>query len=437
MRSTLRFFAWTLLTACGARSSLPFGDDASQGGAGGGSTAVTVGGGGTGGTVNVGGAGGSGGSGAGGSGVGGVEQLALGAGHSCLRTFEGDVYCWGRNANGQLGDGTFDDALAPVRAELPGPATFLAAGSFHTCAALLDGEIYCWGRNAHGQLGNGFVDADPPKGRSIPEPVIFEVPEKTRVLSLGERHTCAIRGESLACWGSGAVGAIGTFDDPVPVPRFVPAGPIAELAAGGFFTCALPASDPADPFVPPVSCMGANDLAQSGSASGAVIGELTPIATSDFPHRALAAGMGNHACAILGDALACWGANASGQLGRGTETTAELPGPVLDEDVPLGSIDAVAPGLAHTCALRNGRVLCWGENGSGQLGVSEAGLRSATPLVVSALADTAVVAIGAGSVHSCAYVSPEEIWCWGGNDFGQLGDGTTVASDVPVRVMLP
>jgi alpha-tubulin suppressor-like RCC1 family protein len=436
MRSTLRILAWTLLTACGARSSLPLGDEASQGGAGGGATIST----GSDATTTTGGAGGDGGAGAGGSGVGGVEQMALGAGHSCLRTFEGDVYCWGRNANGQLGDGTFDDALAPVRAALPGPATFLAAGSFHTCAALLDGEIYCWGRNAHGQLGVGVVDADPPKGRSIPEPVIFDDAADAnprRVLSLGERHSCAIRGESLACWGSGAVGAIGTFDDPVPLARFVPAGPTAELATGGFFTCAIPATDPADPFVPSIGCMGANDLAQCGSPEGAVLGELTPIATVEFPHRALAAGMGNHACAILGDALACWGANASGQLGRGTETTSELPGPVIDEDVPLDSIDAVAPGLAHTCALRDGSVLCWGENGSGQLGFPGAGARSTNPIFVSALADTEVVAIGAGSVHTCAYVSPEQIWCWGGNDFGQLGDGTTLASDVPVRVILP
>jgi alpha-tubulin suppressor-like RCC1 family protein len=93
----------------------------------------------------------------------------------------------------------------------------------------------------------------------------------------------------------------------------------------------------------------------------------------------------------------------------------------------------MAPGFAHTCGLSGGQVLCWGQNGSGQLG--RPGPTDPFPGFVPGL--SRVVAIGTGTVHSCAYVSPTEIYCWGGNDFGQLGDGTDQSSSEPVLVTLP
>ncbi len=440
-----------LLASCGARSSLSLGRDGAGGDAsGGGGTGpgtssvssvggaggVGVGGDGAGGLGGGGeGAGGAGAGGAGGGGIGGVEQLALGAGHTCLRTFEGEVFCWGRNANGQLGDGTFDDSLVPVRTALDAPATYLAAGTNHACSILDDERVVCWGRNDFGQLGVGAVDTTGEKGRAIPEtvPLLDDGAGPPRELALGDRHTCAVRGDRLQCWGSGALGAIGTFDDPVPLPFAPPVGSVAEVSAGGTFTCLLPPADPADPFVATIACMGNNSSGQCGVAALGPFADPVAVAIDPSPQRGIATGLGSHACALVNDELWCWGANGDGQLGRGTTSVRELPGPLALDGAT--TFESVAPGFAHTCAIQASTVWCWGDNGSGQLGGASNGPFSALPAPITSLGS--VVAIGAGSVHSCAYVGPQEVWCWGGNDFGQLGTGDTIASDVPVLVALP
>src|SRR5512139_326399 len=118
-----------LLAACGARTGLRVDGDGEGAGAGGG------------------------GEGEGGSGVGGVEQVALGGGHSCVRTKIGDVYCWGRNGSGQLGVETVEgQSEVPVKVALQGDATLLAAGTYHTCAVVDGTRLFCWGRNDDGQI---------------------------------------------------------------------------------------------------------------------------------------------------------------------------------------------------------------------------------------------------------------------------------------------
>ena len=388
-----------LMLACGARSSLPI--DGAEGGAG-----QTTGGGGLGG----GGFGAEGGEGGQGGGVGGVEQLALGAGHSCLRAFDGDVYCWGRNSKGQLGTGDTVDSLEPVKAELPEPATFLSAGSFHTCALLLSGSVYCWGASEFGQ-------ALPQLGEqtAIPTPAAVEgLFGEVTSLALGEGHSCAVTASADAstvrCWGVGFTPPIseGIFDGGV------------AAAAGAFFTCSLDQAGS-------VSCVGENGQGQCGVSAPANVTTPAQVALP-FTAVSVKAGRGNHACATsaVGE-TACWGDNDSGQLGDGSSSEFSLP---LLVD---GSFEQVAPGFVHTCGLREGQVACWGSNSSGQLGT--AGPSSPFPVTISGLSN--VVAVGTGTLHSCAYVSPTELYCWGGNDFGQLGIGTTDSTNVPSLVQLP
>jgi cysteine-rich repeat protein len=129
--------------------------------------------------------------------------VAAGLSHSCALLADGRVMCWGRNAEGQLGNGTTEDSHAAVGvAGLSGTAIDLEAGG-HTCAVLSGGGVYCWGNNGQGQLGDGSTT-------SRPSPVAVADLEEGVAVSAGEAHTCAfIAGGGLFCWGSNASGQLG------------------------------------------------------------------------------------------------------------------------------------------------------------------------------------------------------------------------------------
>jgi len=169
------------------------------------------------------------------------------------------------------------------------------------------------------------------------------------------------------------------------------------------------------------------------AATGLFLGTLPPALAEQVQNRGaiLAAGYGNHSCALLADGrVQCWGENRSGQLGDGT-TSSKSAVPV-----PVGGLTnamAVTSGGLHSCAvLADGRVQCWGENRSGQLGDGTTSSKSAVPVPVRGL--TNAVAVASGWDHTCALLAEGRVQCWGANGAGQLGNGTTVRSAVPVTV---
>jgi alpha-tubulin suppressor-like RCC1 family protein len=245
------------------------------------------------------------------AGLGGVTALAAGGGenagapgtyygHSCAIASGGTIWCWGSNDSGQLGDGTTQPRLSPVKnADLRDPATALAIGDRHTCA-IVAGAIWCWGANGSGQLGDGSTTSSPHPLQVLPSGAF---------IAAGAVHTCAVSGGALQCWGDNSSGQAnfgvntpGSFAKPNPVPL----GPLVPAAAagGGSHTCALGAGGE-------VVCFGANDRGQLGgpvSARGALAVTL-PAA------RAITAGFA-HSCALLSDGgVQCWGANDRGELG--------------------------------------------------------------------------------------------------------------------------
>jgi alpha-tubulin suppressor-like RCC1 family protein len=178
--------------------------------------------------------------------------------------------------------------------------------------------------------------------------------------------------------------------------------------------------------------MGANDDGECGiPGPSAIFSPEVPDGLFGLEARAVAAGPGRHTCALIGGSPFCWGDNSTGQLGLGFISDQELPQPV--QGAPDGLINGIAPGTTHTCALFSDDVFCWGDNFSGQLGTP--GGSTALPASTGL---SGIVAVGSGSVHSCAYASPTEIYCWGSNAFGQLGNGeSSPDASLPVKVELP
>lgn len=384
--------------------------------------------------------------------------LAGGEFHTCAVRTTGGVSCWGHNGFGQLGDGTKTDSLTPVNVSgIPDGdgdlATSVAAGNGHTCAVLDDGKARCWGANDRGQLGDGTKT-----GRTTPvvvqfdaDPSPLDVDEVDVVgvtsVSAGAFHACSrIVGGSARCWGDAGRGQLGdgTTGDEHDHIRKLAVGVaglagISAVTTGGFHTCALAGTA--------LSCWGYNFHAQLGSYKTS---SLVPVTVTALRGAALVGTGTNHACALV-DVEAvpgtppydtvCWGSNGQGQLGAGLDpgavakTVIRLPVP----GAPPAS--AVSAGNGHVCVLpvTPGTPSCWGRNDNGQLGNGSTADATA-PVTVSGLGDaTQISAHGAlfstELGHTCARRSGGTAQCWGANGFGQLGDASTTGRSTPVTVV--
>jgi len=353
----------------------------------------------------------------------GVAAVSAGWDHTCALTTSGGVKCWGSNNYGQLGDGTTKDGPMPVDVSglLDGVET-IAAGGDHTCAVTISGGVKCWGANNSGQLGDGIVV-------NKPTPVdVSGLAIGVESISAGGDHTCAVTSSGgVKCWGannSGQLGA-GTWSEYVPTPVDVSglSNGVAAVSAGFAHTCALTTSGG-------VKCWGTNGY--GGLGDGTTTGKTSPVDVSGLSSGVVAIAAGAFfTCALTtSGGVKCWGDNICGQLGDGTELDKATPVDVLALSSDVKAIDA---GFAHTCAVTtSGGVKCWGYNGDGQLGDGTLG-SNATPVDVYHLA-SGVKAINASLAHTCAVTNTGGLKCWGENGLGQLGDGTTEDSPMPVDV---
>jgi alpha-tubulin suppressor-like RCC1 family protein len=352
----------------------------------------------------------------------GVGALSAGESHSCALMADGSVECWGYNGFGQLGDGTTTNAFSPVGVVGLSSSSVLliSAGGGHTCAVTSTGSVKCWGLNTSGQLGNGTTNSATPTQ-------VLNLPSGILAVAAGGQHTCAITPSGgVSCWGLNGSGQLGngtTKNSSVPVQVSGLSSGVAEIAAGGFHTCALTAGGD-------ILCWGRNSRGQLGN--GTTKNSSVPVQVSGLSSGVaeIAAG-GFHTCALTagGDVL-CWGRNSRGQLGNGTTKKSSVPVQVSGLS---SSVVEIAAGDAHTCALTaGGGVLCWGAGSFGELG-NGAVKGSSTPVSVSGLG-SGVAAVSTGGSHSCALTAGGGVLCWGLNTSGQLGNGTTENSSVPVGV---
>ncbi|MBN1439631.1 MAG: hypothetical protein JW929_09500 [Anaerolineales bacterium] len=353
---------------------------------------------------------------------GSTSPLALGGNYTCAITPAGGIACWGNNRYGQLGNGTvINSALPAPIGRLSSGVVAVAAGWSHNCALRAGGGLECWGANAKGQLGDGTnTDSRAPVA-------VSGLSTGVESVAAGHRHTCVVMETgAVKCWGENASGCVGDGTGvnrnlPVDVPGMEVGA--AGLDAGAGHTCAV-MDDGA------VKCWGWNPSGQLGN--GTATDSRVPADVASLPGPALAVAAGDqHTCALLADGtVACWGANASGQLGNGTRTRSGIPVAVAG----LSGVVEIAAGGAHTCArLEDGGVKCWGDDQSGQLGDGGYGNQTA-PVDVDGLAGGAV-RIASGFGHTCAVLADGRIQCWGWNNEGQLGDGTPAGRRIPGDVV--
>lgn len=257
-----------------------------------------------------------------------VVAVACGQSHSCALHAGGQVTCWGANDRLQLGGGSVTHSSHAVPVEgLPANLTALTAGATHTCASTAAGEAWCWGSNSSGELGDGQSGT----GRSSGPVRVEGLPGPARALAPGGGHTCARVGDGeVACWGSNVTGALGddTALDSVRPVRPVGLSPgVRQVRAGWAFTCAVGADGG-------VRCWGQNQSGQLGD--GTRLHRAAPVRVTGLPEEAvdIAAGM-TSACAVLrGGRVWCWGGNAQGQLGDGSQTDPVAPVAVEGLDAP-------------------------------------------------------------------------------------------------------
>ncbi len=338
-----------------------------------------------------------------------VDGTAIGVGfaHACALLPGGTVDCWGTDFTA-AGPSTTPSPVSGLAG-----ASSLSVGGYFACA-LSSGTVDCWGDNGNGELGSGTMGF----GSETPGPVSGL--HGVMALTAGYAHACALlSGGAVACWGDNYSGQLGdgtmtSSSTPVPIAGL---HGVTAVFAGPYYTCALGAGGS-------VQCWGTDPSGHWPTPHS--VGGLRCV-------TAIAAG-DQHACALVsGGTVECWGDNSYGQVGSaGVGGTLSAPRPL----VGLSDVIAVTAGDSFTCALLSGgTVECLGKDDSGQLGNGAVTTSpTSTPVAVSGLAGVTRIAAGASSASVCALLADGAVECWGNNFAGQLGNGTSTRSDVPVVV---
>ena len=306
-----------------------------------------------------------------------ATQVSAGYFHTCALTpgASPEVWCWGLNGNGQLGDGSTIDSSVPVGVQgLPGgaeavttgagfscalasgdvycwgnhygptatqvsgfpgtsdPVRGISAGNDHACAFTQDGAAFCWGSNSHGQLGDPLTSGDAGTGFEPVNQVIgLASGSGVTSISAGWRHTCAVASGAAICWGRNFAYQLGTgnsVSSDVPVAVFGLGSGVDSVTAGGDWSCAITTSDA-------MTCWGGRfrDLESP-----------TPqVLSPEWSSGVEAVSVGSDSmdemdaswfiCAIRAGAVSCLGKGTNGELGNGQVSTTRLVPTPIEEDL--------------------------------------------------------------------------------------------------------
>ena len=369
------------------------------------------------------------------------NQITAGWDHTCVLTKTGSAYCWGNNKYGSLGNGTTTNSSTPVPVSGGLHFTSIVAGGWHTCALTDGNDTYCWGLNDVGQLGQS---GGPQVAFSSAPVQVIPFPKFVTIVST-LNHTCGLMDYGgVWCWGANSHGELGvgyTTNSPFPVQ---PIGHLtfASIDAGGYHTCGIVGFT--------AYCWGLDESGQLGNGlQGPNLYTVTPTVTLSGG-LAIFAGL-YHSCVIGGSGgsgvtnagiASCWGTNLFGGLGVGSgQVLNSCPTPPNTGDCSVNHVpvagghyfQTLALGGYFTCGIdQNGIAYCWGANEAGQLGIGSTTQANFPMPVSGGLTFSSITA--ATTNYACGITTTNTAYCWGKNDVGQLGDGTTKDSAIPVAV---
>ncbi len=337
----------------------------------------------------------------------GVNKLSMGANHSAVITEDGNLYTWGNNGYGQLGNGTKISSVTPIK--IMDNVASVSLSNYHSAAITRDGSLYTWGHNGYSQLGNGTkTDSATP----------IKIMDNISTVSLGRYHSAAITKDgSLYIWGRNNYGQLG---DGTTTDRLKPKKIMdnVELVSLGEEHSAAVTKDGS------LYTWGENYKGKLGN--GTTTNSTKPIKIMD---NIAILGFGNgHSAAITKEgALYLWGLNNSGQLGNGTTTDSTRPIKIMD------NVATVSLGGNFSAAItKDGTLYTWGVNSYGELGN---GTRTDSTKPIKIMDNVATVSVRA--THSAAITKDGTLYTWGENSSGQLGNGTTTTSTRPIKITIP
>jgi alpha-tubulin suppressor-like RCC1 family protein len=422
-----------------------------------------------------------------------IDKVAIGGNTSCA-ILDGDLLCWGNNSNFQLGNNSQNNSATPTSVDSSGvlkglEITDVSVGNGHVCA-IADSKAFCWGANGSNQIGTGSTES-----KVVQTPVAVNTTgllkgKKLLGISVSDYHSCAYSTTEVFCWGQNSYSALGSQVDSsgvaqvkFPLEKIIK---IQQLSAGYFGTCAVIDGR--------AFCWGFNNAGRFAISENTISSSGNPIALEmkgnllgrEFQNISLGI---NFACGIASGSPYCWGSNAQGQLGNGNLKSNTTPAQVASPDVVAGKTYSisVSPNGATVCAVASGKVYCWGGNSEFQGGrldsqastsptpvgsgfvdlqfsssialqqqqeygsysilneskpylftpsVSEDLKPTSYPVALSnlgSLANQKITHYFKRNQNEC-FVMSGDIYCRGQNDRGQLGNGSTNYSEIPVLV---
>jgi alpha-tubulin suppressor-like RCC1 family protein len=409
------------------------------------------------------------------TGLTGVTGLWGGADHFCAAVAGPAAYCWGYNRTGQLGDGTRTNRSTPVQVKGLPAFTALALGDQYSCALLADTSLRCWGYDTNGELGIGSIVFE----SWTPAPV-FGLTHVVEVQGGGHSPCALLADGTVRCWGYNYHGEIGdgtTVANPFP-STVLGLGP---LAAGAHSVCieatdsvgndssaacaTLTVTDSTAPWVldlspttssptdaatvsyrltfdEPVTGLASSDFSISGTSAGWSVSSIAGSGSGPYTVTLTGPSAGDGTVLLSLKALSV--SDTSDNAGPAADTSAASV--AIDRSVPIVSSPTLAPARADgktavvvaatandPSGILSGRLTVDGGPWismlplDGDLGGSQESLFGSV--------DSPVVSVVTGAVHSCALLADSTVRCWGDNEYGQLGDGTTINRSTPVPVL--
>lgn len=336
------------------------------------------------------------------------SKLALGRKHACAIDSAGELWCWGQNRYGQLGQSPLDLAFSGTPQRVgAGPWTAVVAGTEHTCA-LREGQVTCWGANHVGQASTG--------SDAIALPVVIDVPSTSPLVRLdaGGAASCAFdEAGTMYCWGRIDSTAI----EGIKPARIEPAGIAtgwAQIGIAADHACARTTAGD-------VRCWGGNGILQLGLTDQNADIALANAVTVAQKLDDLAVGPNSNCGITSDDRLYCWG----------DQVITQSPDPTTGRMLDTRAWSGISIGDRHACAITTGKdVHCWGGDSNGALGRGTLKAATTDRMFGDAAMASADVAV-AGDGFTCARSSAGELSCWGANIYGELGNGDVATTRAP------